>query len=107
MGEKLSAASAILLFIFMTFFNWFGEKVADVPGFTGSIEGGGGNAWQTLDLISIFLMLTIVAAIGVAVICLTDADFEPPISPTTFVAALRGFALLLILHLNIHSAGQK
>jgi uncharacterized membrane protein YhaH (DUF805 family) len=96
-GEKVSAVSAILLFVFM-FFQWFGEKVSDVPDFTGSIEGGGGSGWQALDLIAVFLMLTIVAALGVALIRLTDADLEPPISLNTFVAALGGFAVLLILY---------
>ncbi|HET8861884.1 MAG TPA: hypothetical protein VFM94_01370 [Solirubrobacterales bacterium] len=97
-GEKLSAVSAILLFIFM-FFDWFGVEVSGVPGFSGTVTGsGGGSAWDALDVIPIFLMLAIVVAIGVAVIRLTDADVEPPISLNTFVAALGGLAVLLILY---------
>jgi len=96
-GEKVSAASAVLLFVFM-FFDWFGVKVSGVPGFSGSIEGGGGSAWDALDVIPIFLMLAIVVAIGVAVIRLTDADVEPPISLNAIVAALGGLAVLLILY---------
>lgn len=97
-GEKLSAVSAILLFIFM-FFDWFGVEVSDVPGFSGTVTGsGGGSAWDALDVIPIFLMLAIVVALGVAVIRLTDADVEPPISLNTFVAALGGLAVLLILY---------
>lgn len=97
-GEKLSAVSAILLFIFM-FFDWFGVEVSGVPGFSGTVTGsGGGSAWDALDVIPIFLMLAIVVAIGVAVIRLTDADVEPPISLNTLVAALGGLAVLLILY---------
>jgi hypothetical protein len=97
-GEKLSAVSAVLLFIFM-FFDWFGVEVSGVPGFSGTVTGsGGGSAWDALDVIPIFLMLAIVAAIGVALIRLTDADVEPPISLNTFVAALGGLAVLLILY---------
>lgn len=97
-GEKLSAVSAILLFIFM-FFDWFGVEVSGVPGFSGTVTGsGGGSAWDALDVIPIFLMLAIVVAIGVAVIRLTDADVEPPISLNAIVAALGGFAVLLILY---------
>ena len=49
-------------------------------------------------MIPIFLMLAIVVAIGVAVIRLTDADLEPPVSLNAIVAALGGFAVLLILY---------
>lgn len=95
-GEKISAVSAILLFVFM-FFDWFGVEVSGVPGFSGDISGSGGSAWDALDVIPIFLMLAIVAAIGVAVIRLTDADIELPVSLNSIVAALGGFAVLLIL----------
>ena len=49
-------------------------------------------------MIPIFLMLAIVVAIGVAVIRLTDADVEPPVSMNAIVAGLGGFAVLLILY---------
>jgi hypothetical protein len=97
-GEKVSAASAILLFVFM-FFEWFGVKVSGVPGFSGTVSTSeGGSAWDALDVIPIFLMLAIVVAIGVAVIRLTDADLEPPVSLNAIVAALGGLAVLLILY---------
>jgi len=97
-GEKVSAVSAVLLFIFM-FFDWFGVKVSsEVTGFSGTVEGAGGSAWDVLDVIPIFLMLAIVAAVGVAVVRLTDADLEPPISLNAIVAALGGLAVLLILY---------
>ncbi len=96
-GEKISAASAVLLFIFM-FFDWFGVEISGVPGFSGAVSGGGGSAWDALDVIPIFLMLAIVAAIGVAVIRLTDADFELSVSLNAIVAALGGLAALLILY---------
>ena len=96
-GEKVSAVSAVLLFIFM-FFDWFGVEVSGVPGFSGDVSGSGGSAWDALDVIPIFLMLAIVAAIGVALIRLTDADLEPPVSLNAIVAALGGLAFLLILY---------
>ncbi|HSR94168.1 MAG TPA: hypothetical protein VLK56_04820 [Solirubrobacterales bacterium] len=96
-GEKVSAVSAILLFVFM-FFDWFGVKVSGVPGFSGTVSGSGGSAWDALEVIPIFLMLAIVVAIGVAVIRLTDADLEPPVSLNAIVAALGGLAVLLILY---------
>jgi uncharacterized membrane protein YhaH (DUF805 family) len=103
-GEKVSAVSAVLLFIFM-FFDWFGAKVEGVPGFSGSIEAGG-SAWDALDVIPIFLMLAIVAAIAVAVIRLTDADVEPPVSMNAIVAVLGGLAVLLILYRIVNPPGD-
>jgi hypothetical protein len=97
MGEKISAGSAILLFIFM-FFDWFGVEVSSVEGFSGAVPGAEGNAWDVLDVIPIVLMVAIVVALGVAVIRLTDADIEPPISMNAVVAALGGFSVLLILY---------
>jgi hypothetical protein len=102
-GEKISAVSAVLLFIFM-FFDWFGAKVESVSGFSGSLPGGG-SAWDVLDVIPIFLMLAIIAAIGVAVIRLTDADLEPPISLNTIVAVLGALAFVLILYRIIDQPG--
>ena len=96
-GEKISAVSAILLFIVM-FFDWFGVEVSSVEGFSGSVPGAGGSAWDVLDIIPLFLMLTIVVAIGVAIVRLTDADLEPPVSLNTIVAVLGGLSVLLILY---------
>jgi hypothetical protein len=96
-GEKISAVSAILLFIVM-FFDWFGVEVSSVEGFSGTVPGTGGSAWDALDIIPLFLMLTIVVAIGVAIVRLTDADLEPPVSLNTIVAVLGGLSVLLILY---------
>jgi hypothetical protein len=96
-GEKISAGSAILLFVVM-FFDWFGVEVSDVPGFAGTISGNGGSAWDALDVIPLFLMLAIVCALAVAVVRLTDADLELSISLNAIVAAVGGLAFLLILY---------
>jgi hypothetical protein len=104
-GEKVSAVSAILLFVFM-FFDWFGAEVSGVPGFSGSVDtGAAGSAWDALDVIPIFLMIAIVAAVGVALIRLTDADLEPPVSLNAIVAGLGGLAVLLILYRIVDPPG--
>jgi uncharacterized membrane protein YhaH (DUF805 family) len=103
-GEKIAAISAVLLFVFM-FFDWFGVEVSGVPGFSGDVGGGDGNAWDWLDVIPLFLMLSIVAAIAVAVVRLTDADLEPPVSLNAIVAALGALAVLLILYRIIDPPG--
>ncbi|HEX6687547.1 MAG TPA: hypothetical protein VF085_02650 [Solirubrobacterales bacterium] len=106
-GEKVSAVSAVLLFVFM-FFDWFGGKVSGVPGFSGNVTdsgSGGGSAWQTLDVIPLFLMLAIVVAVGVAVVRLTDADLELSISLNSIVAAVGALAFLLILYRIVDPPG--
>jgi hypothetical protein len=106
-GEKIAGISAILLFIFM-FFDWFSVDVStSAGGFTVS-GSAGGSAWDALDVIPVFLMLAIIAAVGVAVVRLTDALFEPSFSLNAVVAALGGLAVILILYriINTPDAGS-
>lgn len=101
-GEKIAGASAVLLFIFM-FFDWF--KV-DIDGGEGLFSVSvGGSAWDALDVIPIILMLAVIAAVAVAIIRLTDAIFEPPISLNAIVAILGGISVLLILYRIIDPPG--
>jgi hypothetical protein len=92
-GEKTAGVSAILLFIFM-FFDWF--TVSASNGFISVSVGG--SAWDALDVIPIILMVAIVVAVGVAVVRLTDAVFEPSISVNAVVAVLGIVSVLLILY---------
>jgi uncharacterized membrane protein YhaH (DUF805 family) len=101
LGEKIAGASAVLLFIFM-FFDWFKVDVDGGGLFTASF---GGNAWDALDVIPIILMLAIIAAVAVAVIRLTDAVFEPPVSVNAIVAILGAISVLLILYRIIDTPG--
>jgi hypothetical protein len=95
-GEKIAGGSAILLFIFM-FFNWFGVEVSGVGGFSGSVPGEGGSAWDALDFIPIVLVITIIAALVMAGLRLADSDAEPPVSMSTIVTVLGVISVLLIL----------
>jgi uncharacterized membrane protein YhaH (DUF805 family) len=92
LGEKIAAVSGVLLFIFM-FLDWFSVSVSG-----GLFSASTGNAWDWLDVIPIILLIAIVAAVGVAVIRLTDAVFEPAISMNAVVAVLGAISFLLILY---------
>src|SRR3954451_15960187 len=92
-GEKIAGVSASLLFIFM-FFDWFS---VDVNGGLFRVSFGG-SAWDALDVIPIILLIAIIAALAVAVVRLTDADFEPELSMNAVVAILGIVSLLLILY---------
>jgi hypothetical protein len=95
-GEKISAASAVLLFIVM-FFDWFGVEVSGSGGFSQSVPDSGGSAWDALDFIPIILVVTIVVALVNAFLRLSDSDYEPPISMNVAVTVLGGLSALLVL----------
>jgi hypothetical protein len=95
-GEKIAGGSAIALFIFM-FLNWFGAEVSGVGGFSGSVSGEAGNAWDTLDFIPIVLLITVIAALVMAGLRLADSAYEPPVPMSTLVTVLGVISVLLIL----------
>jgi hypothetical protein len=96
-GEKIAGGSAILLFIFMFFFDWFGVKVSDVNGFSGTISGEGGSAWDALDLIRWVLLLTVIGALALAALRLSDSTYEPSVPLSTVITVLGVLSTLLIL----------
>ncbi|HTR76115.1 MAG TPA: hypothetical protein VMH33_12750 [Solirubrobacterales bacterium] len=97
-GEAISLVAAILLFILM-FFDWYGAKASTGgESLGGVISGaGGGSAWETLDVIPLFLMLAIVVAVGAAILRLRGSDWKPAIPPAVAVCVLGLLAALLIL----------
>jgi hypothetical protein len=94
-GEKIAGGSAVLLFIFM-FFDWFKVEVSSGNGLFSVSEGG--NAWEAFSQIDIILLIVVIVALGVAVLRVSDAVFEPSFSLNAVVAILGGIAVLLILY---------
>jgi hypothetical protein len=94
-GEKIAGVSAVLLFIFM-FFDWFTVNISDSQGLF-SVSAGG-NAWDVFSWIDLLMLLTVVVAVAVAVIRLSDAIVEPPFSINAAVAILGGLSVLFILY---------
>jgi hypothetical protein len=82
--------------IFM-FFDWFGVKVDQGNLLSLLIVRCGGNAWQTLEAIPIFLVLAIAIAVGAAMMRMAGSNWKPVVSPSVAVAVLGGLAALLIL----------
>jgi hypothetical protein len=96
-GEKIAGVSAIGLFIFM-FFDWFSVDVSSGSGSFSVTASGGGSAWDALDFIPIILVITIIAALAVVVLRLTDSSYEPPVPANAVVSALGILSALLILY---------
>lgn len=102
-GEKIAGGSAVLLFIFM-FFDWF--KVSIDSGDNLVSFSVGGSAWEAFSYTDLFLMLTIVVAVAVAVIRLSDALVEPPVSLNAVAAVLGAVSVLLIIYRIIDPPGD-
>jgi hypothetical protein len=94
-GEKIAGVSAILLFIFM-FFDWYSVTISGIAQ-TVSVEGSGGNAWDTLDFIPIVLLITIIATVANAAIEASESDIETPVHGGTVITVLGAISFLLIL----------
>jgi hypothetical protein len=101
-GEKIAAGSGILLFIFM-FFDWFSVEVSGGGGLSGSV--GSGSAWDALEFIPIVLVVTILAALAVAALRLSDSAYEPPVSANLVVVVLGALSVLLILYRIVDTPG--
>ncbi len=97
-GEAIALVAAILLFILM-FFDWYGAKATtSAESLGGVVTGsGGGSAWDTLEVIPLFLMLAIVVTVGAAIIRLSGSDWKPAIPPAAAVCVLGILAAVLIL----------
>lgn len=99
-GAMIAAASAVALFLIMFIFDWFG--IGDTTVVTGvgevEVEGGGGSAWQVFQFIDIVLLITIIVAIGWAVMRANDSRADLPVAPSALVLGLAALSLLLIIY---------
>lgn len=102
-GEKIAAGSGVVLFIVM-FFSWFGIS-GDVGTALGSVGVDANfNAWQSFDFIDLFLLLTILVAVGAAVAKASDTRVDFPLS--TIVTVLGGISTLLVLYRILDPPGS-
>ncbi len=97
-GEAIALVAATLLFILM-FFTWYGTKATTGGEPLGGVvtAAGGGSAWDTLEVIPLFLMLAIVVAVGAAILRLSGSDWKPTIPVGAAVCLLGGLTAVLIL----------
>lgn len=84
-GEMIAAVSAVLLLLIMFIFDWFGN------------DFGGANAWQSFGFIDIILFITILVAIGGAVMKANAQSVNTPVAISALTAGLGILSVLLIL----------
>lgn len=97
-GEAIALFSAVALFVVM-FVNWYG---AEVSGQARTIElgggsGAGGDAWQSVEVLAFYLLLTILVTVAAALLRLTGSKWRPLVPLSAAVAVLGGIAALSIL----------
>lgn len=96
-GEKISSVSAVLLFVFM-FFHWFGVKAVNTSNLLFAVQAGGPgqSAWEALDYLPVFLVITIAVTLAVAALRLTNAPRRSSL-PLNAVVAVPGVASALLI----------
>lgn len=117
MGELIAAGSALVLFVALFFFKWYGVNVSgavrkatgvnlpnlpNVPGVSTSANG-----WHSLTIVRWFILLAIIAAIGMAVLTMAQRSVALPVSASVIVTALGGFVALLILYRIVNQPGDN
>ncbi len=94
----IAAVSAIALLLIMFIFKWFGLSID-----TGGLGGLGGsasvsaNAWQSFGFIDIILFITILVAVGLAVMKANQQSVNLPVAASALTAGLGILSVLLIL----------
>lgn len=95
-GEAIAMVSAVALFVSM-FLDWYGAEITETFNSINLFFEPGGNAWESLDLIPVVLLLTVAVTIAFTQMVLLDSEWEPTIRPSAAVTVLGGISFLLIL----------
>jgi hypothetical protein len=103
-GEQVAAIAGIALLVIM-FLPWFGiggvageaiEQAQDL-GFAPDVSTSA-NAWESFDVIDLVLLLTVIAAVGVAVMAMMAQTVAMPIAASAITAGLGILSTLLVAY---------
>jgi len=103
-GEMIAAGAAILLFIVM-FITWFSVDLGDNGLFEAAGVDTGANAWQAFSWIDIVLFVTIIVAVGGAVVAATATSVNTPVAVSAITTGLGILSFLLVLYRIIDPPG--
>jgi hypothetical protein len=96
-GEKIAAISAVALFLIMIIFKWFGLKLSGAFGGTNVSVEGSKNAWGSYGFTDIVLLITVLAALGLAYLSASNQRLNLPVAASAIVTALGILSLILII----------
>src|SRR4051794_26938347 len=110
-GQRIAAAAGVVLFIVM-WFSWYGVDLDKVAGgkATRSLIAASGidttaTAWQAFDWIDLLLLLTVIVAVGAAVLAASGRTVQMPAPTATLTAGIGALATLLVLYRLINEPG--
>lgn len=89
----IAGASGVALLLIMFIFSWFGVE-ASGGGFSAS---AGANAWESFGFIDIILFITILVAVGGALMTANAQSVNTPVAVSAITAGLGILSVVLIL----------
>ncbi len=99
-GERMLAAGAIALFVFLCFFKWYEVKVPKL--FSAFVNAAGYNTsftgWHSLTHTRWVLLLAIIAALALVALVAGDRRVGPPLVASAAVTALGALATVLVFY---------
>jgi hypothetical protein len=102
-GEIVAAAGAILLFVFMFFFKWYGVALPDGVSQTADALGidlgaASVDGWTGHSVLRWLMLLTIVAALALAFLTATQRTVALPVTVAVIVTALAALLTVLLAY---------
>jgi hypothetical protein len=102
-GELVAAVGAILLFVFLFFFKWYGvafpdgvSQQAEALGI--DLGGASVDGWTGHSVLRWLMLLTIVAALALAFLTATQRTVALPVTMAVIVTALAALLTLLLAY---------
>ena len=96
-GEMIAAVSAIVLLLVMFIFSWFSIDFGSGLGIGAVGVDTSANAWQAFGFIDLVLFVTILVAVGLAVMKANSQSANLPVAGSALVAGLGILSTLLVL----------
>ena len=108
-GEVLAGVAGVALLVVM-FLPWYGVAGLSEP-FGGALARQAGipttvNAWRAFDVIDVLMFLTVVAAVGSAVVAATQQSVALPVAASVVVTALGVLVTGLVLYRLVNEPGS-
>lgn len=102
-GEIVAAVGAILLFVFLFFFKWYGVGLPDGANQVAKALGidlgsASVNGWHGHTVLRWLMLLTIILALGLAFLTATQRTAALPVTGAVLLTAVAGLTTLLIAY---------